>query len=814
MKRVMEMAEHLLVENSHIFDLIKNNLPLFIVDRQCRITYVNEAFCQLTKYKEKDLINESIHKLHMEKINCAEDSTIKDCFFESSPNIKIEIKYRDGMSQETYAMVAGTYLLNENNEISHYVILFLNQVYRLSDQELPIHPLQYLQTLEKAVNESNAVIVTDRKGKVLAINKAYTALSQYKPEEIIGKTPALVKSGYQAAAFYEDMWNTILAGDIWHGELRNRRKDGSIYWVHSTTVPIVNQAGEPTMFIAVQTDITRRMEAERSLQKTLQHNFEKTVGNLYNVVFKYKLIKDEIVFTLLEGKMLEKLKLSLDQLTMDNIRKGYSADEVKRIDYHFQLALSGQQTYFDIDFQKYSLLIYLSPIFEDEEVKEVVGTIIDITHRKKAESLAKQRAYYDFLTKLPNRRYIQKKLEQLISEHQIKGASFAVLFIDIDRFKVINDSMGHSAGDDLLIQFAQRLLSTVRTSDFVARFGGDEFIVLLPEVTREETERLAQKIAYDLSLPFFYRKRKVTVRASIGISLYPKDGIDADAMIGNADIAMYENKNKKNHDYQLFTEDLRQNLLEQTLLEIDLQKAIEGEQFTLDYQAKYDLSTRKITGFEALLRWKHPEKGKISPDQFISIAEDTGLILPIGQWVLEEASKQLKDWHEAGFEDLTMAINISIAQFNHPKFIDFVKKALKKSNLQAQFLNLEVTESMMLEKERAEQKLKELRNLGVAISIDDFGTGYSSLSYLSHYPITHLKIDRSFIHQFTKPNQAIVKTIITLAKALDLKVVAEGVETEEHEQFLKALACDEVQGYLYARPMAANQIKSFLVSNY
>lgn len=567
------------------------------------------------------------------------------------------------------------------------------------------------------------------------------------------------------------------------------------------------------MFIAIQTDITDRIHFERSLQKKIHEEFKKTVRNLYNIVFKYREADGEIKFTLLEGRMAKKMKLSLDNISMEYLKTVYSKEQYERIEYHLRYALKGKLTNFEIEAFKRTILVYLAPIFEDGEVVEVVGTIIDITNRKRAEDIARKMAYFDFLTQLPNRRYLQEKAEEFIFEHEINQKSFAVMFIDIDRFKNINDSMGHSAGDQLLVQLSKRLQSAIRKEDFIARHGGDEFVVLINNVDEKETHHYAGKIVKELKKPFNYRNLEIFVRPSIGISMFPRDGIDFDSLLGSADIAMYKNKKQMNSDYQFFTETLRQNILERTLLEMDLQQAVEREQLELYYQPKIDLRTREITGVEALVRWRHPVRGYISPGVFIPLAEETGTIVQIGDWVMRRACEQLKEWLHQGYPPISMAINISTAQFNHPMFDQKVKQVLDEVGLDPKYINLELTESMMLDKERSEEMFHKLRRLGVSISIDDFGTGYSSLSYLSNFPITHLKIDKSFIREFNKSNKAIIETIISLAKALDMKVVAEGVELKQHERFLVQSYCDEAQGYFYAKPMPARDVEKWFAVN-
>src|SRR5690606_33228939 len=502
----------------------------------------------------------------------------------------------------------------KEKEMFYFIIVKAGE--QADGKKFTLNHFHFLHSLEQAVNETNAVVVTDIDGNILFVNKRYCELYGYKFDEVIGKNPNVVNSGFQDRAFYKEMWETILQGKIWSGELRNRAKDGSIHWVQSTTVPNLDDYGRPIMFIAIQTDITDRIHFEKSLQKKIHEEFKKTVRNVYNIVFKYREVDGEIKFTLLEGRMAKKMKLSLDNISMEYLKTVYSKEQYERIEYHLRYALKGKLTNFEIEAFKRTILVYLAPIFEDGEVVEVVGTIIDITNRKRAEDIARKMAYFDFLTQLPNRRYLQEKAEEFIFEHEINQKSFAVMFIDIDRFKNINDSMGHSAGDQLLVQLSKRLQSAIRKEDFIARHGGDEFVVLINNVDEKETHHYACKIVKELKKPFNYRNLEIFVRPSIGISMFPRDGIDFDSLLGSADIAMYKNKKQMNSDYQFFTETLRQNILERTLLEMDLQQAVEREQLELYYQPKIDLRTREITGVEALVRWRHPVRGYISPGVF------------------------------------------------------------------------------------------------------------------------------------------------------------------------------------------------------
>ncbi len=793
---------------SHV---LRNIFPMMVVNSKKEIQYVNELYCQFFKYNPAELIGEHISKVRYIS------SIFQTCIIEDISETEgkylernVEWLDKEGNVLNLPTVVTGMYNPKEK-EMFYFIIVKAGE--QADGKKFTLNHFHFLHSLEQAVNETNAVVVTDIDGNILFVNKRYCELYGYKFDEVIGKNPNVVKSGFQDRAFYKEMWETILQGKIWSGELRNRAKDGSIYWVQSTTVPILDDSGRPIMFIAIQTDITDRIHFERSLQKKIHEEFKKTVRNLYNIVFKYREVDGEIKFTLLEGRMAKKMKLSLDNISMEYLKTVYSKEQYERIEYHLRYALKGKLTNFEIEAFKRTILVYLAPIFEDGEVVEVVGTIIDITNRKRAEDIARKMAYFDFLTQLPNRRYLQEKAEEFIFEHEINQKSFAVMFIDIDRFKNINDSMGHSAGDQLLVQLSKRLQSAIRKEDFIARHGGDEFVVLINNVDEKETHHYAGKIVKELKKPFNYRNLEIFVRPSIGISMFPRDGIDFDSLLGSADIAMYKNKKQMNSDYQFFTETLRQNILERTLLEMDLQQAVEREQLELYYQPKIDLRTREITGVEALVRWRHPVRGYISPGVFIPLAEETGTIVQIGDWVMRRACEQLKEWLHQGYPPISMAINISTAQFNHPMFDQNVKQVLDEIGLDPKYINLELTESMMLDKERSEEMFHKLRRLGVSISIDDFGTGYSSLSYLSNFPITHLKIDKSFIRDFNKSNKAIIETIISLAKALDMKVVAEGVELKQHERFLVQSYCDEAQGYFYAKPMPARDVEKWFAVN-
>jgi len=550
--------------------------------------------------------------------------------------------------------------------------------------------IEELGKLSSAVEQaSESVFITDRQGTIEYVNPAFERLTGYTQEEVIGKTPAVLKSDEHDDAFYHELWNTILDGRTFRAEFANRTKGGEIYCEEKVVTPINDHHGNLTHFVSTGRDISERKRSEKTIERL---------------------------------------------------------------------------------------------------------------------------AYYDSLTDLPNRVLFTDRLNQALAQARRNSAALAVMFLDLDHFKLVNDTLGHAMGDELLRVAAKRLTGLMREGDTVARVGGDEFTVLLPSAAGpEDATKIADRILEAMRQSWQLGGHEFHLTASLGIAMYPSDGTDGIALLRNADTAMYEAKDKGRDTCQRFTTSMNAKIAERVDLDNEMRRGLERGEFVVYYQPQVEIDSGKIVGVEALVRWQHPQRGLVPPMEFIPLAEETGLIVPLGEWILRAACAQARAWQVAGLPTLRMGVNLSARQFHLPDLPDVVQRVLDETGLGAQYLQLEITESLaMRDTDFTIDVLRHLKELGAEVSIDDFGTGHSSLAYLKHFPVDALKIDRSFVSSLTidRADAAIVETVIALARALNLHVIAEGVETQEQLAFLKSRKCDDMQGYLFSRPVPAEVLEA------
>ncbi|WP_135081894.1 EAL domain-containing protein [Terasakiella sp. SH-1] len=661
-----------------------------------------------------------------------------------------------------------------------------------------------LKKLSRAVEQSpTSVMITDAHALIEYVNPKFTEISGYSLEEVMGQNPRMLSAQADKTDYYE-MWTTLNSGEEWHGEFCNKHKDGHIYWERASLSSLKDQDGNITHYLAVKEDITRRKQADEQLE-------------LAAAVFE---AASEAIMVCDKDNVIETVNSSFSEIT------GFGIEEVigkrpsmlksgRHSDAFFQQMMDSLRTTGRWEGEiwnrrkngeVYPQWLSIKTI-QDEggKILRYISLFSDITKRKKDEERILYQANYDALTGLPNRSLFMDRLQRAIIGAERTKTKTALLFIDLDRFKHVNDTLGHACGDLLLQEAASRLTSLVRKSDTVARLGGDEFTVIITDLTDfRQMEHLVEKMLESLSAPYNLENNIAFVSGSIGITIYPNDGNNVEDLLKNADTAMYQAKESGRNLSQFFTKEMNEDATERRALETALHQALEREEFVLHYQPIIDVETQELNNCEVLLRWHQPEYGNVFPDKFIPLAEDTGLIIPIGEWVLEKACREAMIWASKTDNPPSISVNMSSRQFQRINVVDLVRNTLEKTGLPAERLTVEITESLLIvDDDSIVQQLHGIRKLGVGLSIDDFGTGYSSLSYLRRFPITTIKIDRSFILDLTSDSEAaaVVSAILSMARSLNLKVVAEGVETAMQLEQLRQGGCDFVQGYYFSPPV-------------
>jgi diguanylate cyclase (GGDEF)-like protein/PAS domain S-box-containing protein len=663
---------------------------------------------------------------------------------------------------------------------------------------------------------ANAIVITDHEGKIVWVNRAFTGMTGYSEEDVLGKNARVLKSGEQSDSYYANLWSTISSGTVWQGEIVNRRKDGSIYTEEMTITPVTGDADNLAnrYFIAMKQDITERKQIERALRQAEEKYraifedaivgiFRSTPGGRYidvNPAMARMLGYDS------PGELVANITDISRQVYVDPKRR----EELKQLLREQGTVKNFEYAVYRKDGTKLWFSENMRAISEDGVEVAYEGTNEDITDRKVAEEQVQYLAYYDALTGLPNRTLLQDRLTKALADARRQKYKSALLFLDLDRFKDINDSLGHSVGDLFLQEVADRLKRFAREQDTVSRLGGEEFLIMLTHVNDiSDAAVAAERLMDAMTTGFVVQGHSLNVSCSIGISIFPEHGADCETLIKNADAAMYGAKASGRNNFRFFAEHMNARAAERLTLENSLRQALGRNELFLVYQPQMDIASGMITGLEALLRWQHPELGLVPPDQFIRIAENSGLIMPIGEWVLRTACRQARTWQSDGVPAVSVAVNVSAVQFRQEGFCQLIRKVLDETGLAPQYLELELTESLLLANaEVTFSVLQELKDMGVTLAIDDFGTGYSSFNYLRQFRVSKLKIDRSFIRDIAvNPDDAAITTaIISMAKSLNLKVIAEGVEDEAQMSFLRAHQCDEIQGYYFCKPLAVDKV--------
>lgn len=670
------------------YQLLTDYSPFgMMILKEDKVNFINQFGLQILGVaNEKDIVGKSIFALIHSEYHPHVSSRL---------NHVLEQKQVTGLIEEEWLKVDGTKVNLEltvmpfDNMGDKTSLTIFHDISEQKRNENKVKDIsKELNDIKFALDMASIVEITNDKGVILYVNDKFCEISQYRAEEVVGKTLRILNSGHHPREYFKNLWDTVLRGEVWEGEVKNKAKDGSYYWVETLIVPFINSEGKPYQFITIRNDIT---------------------------------------------------------------------------------------------------------------------------DRKKAEQEIKFLATHDHLTRLYNRRAFEIKLQQAIDQND----SVAVLFLDLDRFKYINDSLGHTNGDRLIQLVANRLIEIVGKQATISRQGGDEFTILYKYENYDAIHELSRKLVDGIKQPFYIDHREILTTCSIGISMYPEHGNDIETLIKNADIAMYWAKEKGKDDYSFYQDHMKEKSDKIMRLELELRKALENKELLLHYQPKMDLFTKEIVGCEALIRWQHPTMGMISPADFIPLAEETGLINEIGHWVLKEACHQNKEWHDEGYTDFVVAVNMSVHQFKQSNVVKMIENVLLETRLEARYLELEITESIsMLNEENIIRKLYDLKQLGVSLAIDDFGTGYSSLQYLDKLPVDTLKIDRSFIKRIGEVeslhSSLMTNAIISLAHSLNMEVVAEGIETDEQLNYLKNNHCEIGQGYFISKPLPVRELEELL----
>ena len=720
----------------------------------------------------------------------------------------------DRRNQVKHSLVTTMQLDNSDDSIFGYQCVIRDVTKRRSAEKKLHSQKSYAEQLIDIAPE--AIAILDLDDRVMRVNEEFCKLFQYVGKTCIGRRmdELIVPEHLKAESL--SLSARAMGGACFEVETRRMRQDGTLVDVSVLAKPIATENDEPAIYV-IYRDISERKRAQEALTKSEERHrtvLEAAPDPVIVQDMAGGVIYLNPAFTRVFGWSLDEYQgRAIDYIPQENLPETLEFIEKIKQGTSFSGVETRRSTK---DGRQVDVSISGAVFFDtDGNPEGYVNTLQDISERRKKDAELRYVAYHDMLTGLPNRKSFYMCLDDLLlhSSRRNSDHAWALMFLDLDKFKQVNDALGHDTGDHLLKGVADRLKGCLRETDHLFRLGGDEFTVILTNLSHDiDVARVARKILKSITRPFRFNGHEIFTSTSIGISVFPNDGWDVEGLVKNADMAMYTAKENGGGGYQFFTEEMNRKALHRMKMESSLRKALDHNELVLYYQPLVN-EVNRIMGMEALLRWHHPELGLILPTDFIRITEETGIIVPVGRWVLQTACTQTKRWHDMGFSDLFVAVNLSARQLQEPDFEQMMVDIIDESELPPECLKLEVTESSVIQNpEVCIAKMNNLRAKGITFSIDDFGTGYSSLSYLKRFPIDSLKIDRSFISDAmnSKGDREIIKTIITMAHNLNIDAVAEGVETQEQKDFLFSYGCKRMQGFLFAHPVPEDQFKGLL----
>ncbi|MFH1495991.1 MAG: EAL domain-containing protein [Pseudomonadota bacterium] len=779
---------------------------IYGVDMKGLITFVNPACLRMLGYEREDeLLGQHAHELFHHSHADGSPYPAEKCrayeayVSEQGVHVDDEVFWRrDGTA---FPVEYRSYPIRHAGQVEGSVITFMDITERRqSEQQLRLSAQVFEDSLE-------AIFITDARNIIISVNKAFIDTTGYTSGEALGQSPSLLKSGRHDSAFFSNMMNIIHNTGHWQGEIWNRRKNGEIYPAWMAISAIHDDRGGIAHYAAIYSDISELKAVEENLRL-----WARAMESSVNAIFITDARQDGYPIFYVNPAFERITGFSSEEVVGKSCRmldgEGLNQPQIEEIYQAIREQRDGSAVLCNYrkDGSLFWVELFFSPVRDgNDKLTHFVGVMNDITERKRYEEQLERHANYDELTGLPLRNLLQDRLAQALAYARQREGELAVLYLDLDNFKLVVNSLGHANADQLLKSIAGRLKSCISEGDSAARWSGDEFVLVLSNLETEiDVSLRVQKILQVISERFVISEQELYATFSIGIAQYPKDGLNADDLLKNADAAMYRAKAMGRNNFQFYGEEMNLQAMERLMLENGLRHALERDEFEVYYQPRVDLQRGEIIGMEALLRWNHPELGLVSPVSFIPLAEETGLIVPIGEWVLRTACAQNRAWQDEGFSPLSVSVNLSARQFWQQDLVDVVAAALSESRLDPAWLELEITESLLMQNaEVANATLRKLKAMGIRLSIDDFGTGYSSLSYLKRFPIDTLKIDRSFVRDITTDpdDAAIARAVVSLAHDMKLKVVAEGVETIEQMAFLRLRHCDEIQGYYFSKPL-------------